>query len=36
MLLAADLGAANHSLASQNWEEKALYLQALRKLMVTW
>ena len=36
MLLVADLGAANHSLASQNWEEKAPYLQALRKLMATW
>src|ERR1700733_12816352 len=35
-LLVADLGAANHGLASQNWEEKAPYLQALRKLMATW
>jgi hypothetical protein len=35
-LLVADLGAANHGLASQNWEEKAPYLQAIRKLMVSW
>ena len=35
-LLVADLGAANRGLASQNWEEKAPYLQALRKLMATW
>jgi hypothetical protein len=35
-LLVADLGAANHGLASQNWEEKAPYLQALRQLMATW
>jgi hypothetical protein len=35
-LLVADLGAANHGLASQSWEEKGLYLQALRKLMATW
>jgi hypothetical protein len=35
-LLVADLGAANHGLASENWEEKALYMQALRKIMMTW
>jgi len=35
-LLVADLGMANHGLASQNWEEKAPYLQALRKVVVTW
>jgi hypothetical protein len=35
-LLVADLGAANHGLASENWEEKAPYLQALRKVVVTW
>jgi hypothetical protein len=35
-LLVADLGAANHGLTSQNWEEKAPYLQALRQLMATW
>jgi hypothetical protein len=35
-LLVADLGAANHGLASDNWEEKAPYLQALRKIMMTW
>jgi hypothetical protein len=35
-LLVADLGAANHGLASKNWEEKAPYLQALRKIMMTW
>jgi hypothetical protein len=36
VLLVADLGAANHGLASENWEEKALYMQALRKIMMTW
>ena len=35
-LLVADLGAANHGLASENWEEKAPYLQALRKVVSTW
>jgi hypothetical protein len=35
-LLVADLGAANHGLASDNWEEKALYLMALKKIMATW
>jgi hypothetical protein len=35
-LLVADLGAASHGLASENWEEKAPYLQALRKVMMTW
>ena len=35
-LLVANLSAANHSLPSQNWEEKAPYLQALRQLMATW
>jgi hypothetical protein len=35
-LLVADLGAANHGLASENWEEKAPYLQALRKVVATW
>jgi len=35
-LLVADLGAANHGLSSQSWEERALYLQALKRLMVTW
>lgn len=35
-LLVADLGVANHGLASENWEEKAPYLQALRKVMATW
>jgi hypothetical protein len=35
-LLVADLGVANHGLASENWEEKAPYLQALRKVMMTW
>ena len=35
-LLVADLGAANCGLASENWEEKAPYLQALRKVMAKW
>lgn len=35
-LLIADLGAANHGLASENWEEKALYLVGLKKIMATW
>jgi hypothetical protein len=35
-LLVADLRAANHGLSSQSWEERALYLQALKRLMMTW
>jgi hypothetical protein len=35
-LLVADLGAANHGLASENWEEKALYLHALKRVMMSW
>jgi hypothetical protein len=35
-LLVADLGAANHGLASENWEEKAPYLMVLKKIMATW
>jgi hypothetical protein len=35
-LLVADLGTANHGLSSQSWEERALYLQALKRLMMTW
>ena len=35
-LLVADLGAANHGLSSQSWEERALYLHALKRLMTTW
>jgi hypothetical protein len=36
LLLVADLGAANHSLASGTWEEKASYLMALKKIAATW
>ena len=35
-LLIADLGAANHGLASTNWEERSQYLMALKRLMMTW
>jgi hypothetical protein len=35
-LLVADLGAANHGLASTNWEERSQYLMALKRLMMTW
>jgi len=35
-LLIADLGSANHGLASHSWEERALYLHALKRLMMTW
>ena len=35
-LLVADLGTANHGLSSQSWEERVLYLQALKRLMMTW
>ena len=35
-LLVADLGTANHGLSSQSWEERALYLQALKRLMMSW
>lgn len=36
LLLVADLRAANHGLASENWEEKALYLRALKRVMMSW
>jgi hypothetical protein len=32
----ADLGTANHGLADTDWEKRAVYLQALRRLMMTW
>jgi hypothetical protein len=35
-LLVADLGSANHGLASHSWEERALYLHAMKRLMMTW
>jgi len=35
-LLVADLGAANHGLASTNWEERSQYLMALKRRMMTW
>jgi hypothetical protein len=35
-LLVADLGAANHGLASTNWEDRSQYLMALKRLMMTW
>jgi hypothetical protein len=35
-LLVADLGAANHGLASTDWEERSQYLMALKRLMRTW
>jgi hypothetical protein len=35
-LLVADLGTANHGLSSQLWEERAPYLQALKRLMMSW
>ena len=35
-LLVADLGAANHGLASTNWEERSHYLMAMKRLMITW
>ena len=35
-LLVADLGTANHGLADINSEERALYLHALKKLMMEW
>jgi hypothetical protein len=35
-LLVADLGAANHGLASTDWEERSQYLMALKRLMMTW
>jgi hypothetical protein len=35
-LLVADLGTANHGLADGNWEDRALYLHALKRLMMSW
>jgi hypothetical protein len=35
-LLVADLGGANHGLASQDWEERARYLHALKRVMMSW
>jgi hypothetical protein len=35
-LLVADLGTANHGLASTDWEERSQYLMALKRLMMTW
>jgi hypothetical protein len=35
-MLVADLGSANHGLASHSWEERALYLHALKRLMMSW
>ena len=35
-LLVTDLSMANHGLADENWEERAHYLQALKRLMKTW
>jgi hypothetical protein len=35
-LLIADLGTANHGLADGNWEDKAFYLHALKRLLMTW
>jgi hypothetical protein len=35
-LLVADLGTANHGLADGDWEKRAVYLQALKRLMITW
>jgi hypothetical protein len=35
-LLVADLGTANHGLADINSEERALYLHALKRLMMEW
>ena len=32
----ADLGNANHGLADEDWEQRAVYLQAFRRLMSTW
>jgi len=35
-LLVADLGSANHGLADGNWENRATYVHALKRLMMTW
>jgi hypothetical protein len=35
-LLVANLGMANRDLADGNWEEKALHLHALKRLMMMW
>ncbi|KAF8226803.1 hypothetical protein L208DRAFT_1300099 [Tricholoma matsutake] len=35
-LLAADLGMANHGLADGNWENRATFLHALKRIMMGW
>jgi hypothetical protein len=35
-LLVADLGMANHGLADGNWENRATFLHALKRIMMGW
>lgn len=35
-LLVADLGTANHGLADRNWENRATFLHALKRIMMGW